>query len=100
MATMTAVYDAPQVSTRVKALTPVVHGGVSYAELAARGLDPAQIVDLSTNVHPYGAPQSVADTIARVTVERYPDPSARGMREAVARHFKVLPDQVVAGNGS
>src|SRR5205814_5465817 len=62
--------------------------------------DPAQVIDLSTNVHPYGAPPSIAATIARVTLERYPDPSASGMRAAVAGHFDVLPDQVIAGNGS
>jgi len=50
--------------------------------------------------HPYGAPPSVADAIARATVERYPDPTARTMREAVARFLHVRPGQVIAGNGS
>src|SRR5215510_14243143 len=93
----------PRVSTRVAGLEPVSHGGASAADLVRQGIDPASVadlVDLSTNVHSYGPPASVAATVARVSLERYPDSNAASMREAMARQLGVEPEQVVAGNGS
>jgi histidinol-phosphate aminotransferase len=93
----------PSVSARVAGLEPVSHGGASTADLVRQGIDPAAIadlVDLSTNVHSYGPPASVAATVARVSLEHYPDANAATMREAMAHQLGVEPEQVVAGNGS
>jgi len=93
----------PCVSTRVAGLEPVSHGGASAADLVRQGIDAAsvaELIDLSTNVHSYGPPASIAATVARVSLERYPDANAASMREAMARQLGVEPDQVVAGNGS
>jgi histidinol-phosphate aminotransferase len=90
----------PSVSARVAGLKPVVHGGVSHEELVRQGMNPNDLIDLSTNVNPYGPPASVAEVVARVSLDRYPDPSATAMREALARQLRVTPEQVIAGNGS
>src|SRR5919206_2504317 len=93
----------PRVSTRVAGLGPVSHGGASAADQVRQGIDPAAIadlIDLSTNVHPYGPPASVAASLAGVSLDRYPDASAATMREAMAHQLGVEPEQVVAGNGS
>ena len=93
----------PCVSARVAGLEPVSHGGASAADLVRQGIDPASVadlIDLSTNVHSYGPPASIAATLARVSLERYPDANAATMRQAMAQQFGVEPEQVVAGNGS
>jgi histidinol-phosphate aminotransferase len=93
----------PSVSARVAGLEPVSHGGASAADLVRQGIDPASVadlLDLSTNVHSYGPPPSIAETLARVSLEHYPDANAATMREAMARQLGVKPEQVVAGNGS
>src|SRR5690242_5590217 len=93
----------PRVSSRVAGLEPVSHGGASAADLVRQGIDPASVadlVDLSTNVHAYGPPPTVAATLARVSLERYPDANAATMRAAMANQLGVQPEQVVAGNGS
>ncbi len=99
MATM-ITQGTPSISGRVAGLEPVVHGGVSHEELVRQGMDPDDLIDLSTNVNPYGPPASIAEVIARVSLDRYPDPSATAMREALARQLRVTPEQVIAGNGS
>jgi len=93
----------PSVSTRIAGLEPLSHGGASAADLVRQGIDAASVddlIDLSTNVHSYGPPASVAATVAQVSLERYPDSNAATMREAMARQLGVEPEQVVAGNGS
>jgi histidinol-phosphate aminotransferase len=93
----------PCVSTRVAGLEPASHGGASAADLVRQGIDAASVadlIDLSTNVHAYGPPASIAATLARVSLEHYPDANAATMREAMARQLGVEPEQVVAGNGS
>ena len=97
------VRTLPCVSNRVAGLEPVSHGGASTADLVRQGVDPASVadlIDLSTNVHSYGPPASVAATLASVSLERYPDANAATMREAMAHQLGVEPEQVVAGNGS
>lgn len=93
----------PSVSARVAGLEPVSHGGASPADLVRQGIEPAalaDLVDLSTNVHAYGPPASLAATLASVSLERYPDANAASMREAMAHQLGVKPEQAVAGNGS
>jgi histidinol-phosphate aminotransferase len=93
----------PSVSTRIAGLEPLSHGGASAADLVRQGVDAASVgdlIDLSTNVHSYGPPASIAATLANVSLDRYPDANAATMREAMARQLGVQPEQVVAGNGS
>jgi histidinol-phosphate aminotransferase len=40
------------------------------------------------------------EAVARLPFHRYPDVAARPLREALARRWKVAPEQVLVGNGS
>jgi histidinol-phosphate aminotransferase len=61
-------------------------------------------VRLNTNEAPTPPPgeftAALADELARIDWHRYPDRSYRGLREAIAAHHGVEPEQVFAANGS
>src|SRR5437764_12238467 len=100
---MTAVrvsQSLPAPSTRVAGLEPIAHGGASWTDLERQGINPKEIIDLSTNVSPYGPPASLSKIVARARLDRYPDAQATRMREAIARRLGLPTDQVIAGNGS
>jgi len=81
-------------------LTPSVHGGVDWAALRAQGVDPAVLVDFSSNQSPLGASPLVAAAVAGAVVDAYPDPHADRLAGALAARHKVRREQVVVGNGS
>ncbi|KVE38766.1 histidinol-phosphate transaminase [Burkholderia sp. TSV86] len=66
----------------------------------------AHPVKLNTNENPYPPSPRALDAIRRELGEtgdalrRYPDPVARRLRETVAAHHGLAPEQVFAGNGS
>lgn len=61
-------------------------------------------VRLNTNESPYPPPQEWLEALVaeagRISFNRYPDRSARALREALARLHGVRPEQVFAANGS
>jgi histidinol-phosphate/aromatic aminotransferase/cobyric acid decarboxylase-like protein len=77
-----------------------VHGGLVAAEIEALGLDPAAVVDFSTNVNPYGPHPAVATAIREAPIDRYPDPEARLARRALAEMLELPPERVVVGAGA
>jgi histidinol-phosphate aminotransferase len=80
--------------------SPVVHDLSPYVP----GEQPKQggLVKLNTNENPYPPSRHVLAAIAAATdrLRLYPDPGASALREAIAAHCDVTPDQVFAGNGS
>jgi histidinol-phosphate aminotransferase len=66
----------------------------------------AHPVKLNTNENPYPPSPRVVEAIRRElgdngeTLRRYPDPTARKLRETVAAHHGIAADQVFVGNGS
>jgi histidinol-phosphate aminotransferase len=61
------------------------------------------LVKLNTNENPYGPSPRVIEALKREADEAlrlYPDPNADLVKEAVARHFELMPNQVFVGNGS
>jgi len=81
-------------------LAPAVHGGVDEGELRSQGIDPAAIVDFSSNQSPLGAAPSARTAAAGAVLDAYPDRSAEGLVAALAERHGVAAEQVVAGNGS
>jgi histidinol-phosphate/aromatic aminotransferase/cobyric acid decarboxylase-like protein len=77
-----------------------IHGGPTAEELAALGLAPGDVLDLSVNVNPYGPAPAVAEAARRAVLERYPDPAARAVRAALAGRWRRAPDEVLFGNGA
>ena len=60
-------------------------------------------VDLSDNTNRWGMPPAAERALREfvpATLTRYPDASARELREAIARYCGVAPDNVVTGCGS
>ncbi len=62
----------------------------------------ANLVKLNTNESPFGpSPLAVAAVRdAAASMRLYPDPEATELREALAAHHGVTPEQVFVGNGS
>ncbi|GGD59139.1 histidinol-phosphate transaminase [Caballeronia grimmiae] len=66
----------------------------------------AHPIKLNTNENPYPPSPRVVDAIRRelgsdgASLRKYPDPTARALREAVAAHHGLRVEQVFAGNGS
>ncbi len=60
------------------------------------------IVKLNTNENPYPPSPRALAAIAAATerLRFYPDPGATALRETIARHYGVAPEEVFAGNGS
>jgi histidinol-phosphate aminotransferase len=66
------------------------------------GLDPSGIIKLASNENPFG-PSPLAALAAKRAVEQgqlYPDGGCYGLREKLAKHHGLSPDQFVIGNGS
>jgi histidinol-phosphate/aromatic aminotransferase/cobyric acid decarboxylase-like protein len=76
------------------------HGGPIADELARLGIRPDELIDFSASVNPYGPSPEVAEAIRHAPLGRYPDPTARDARCAVARYHDTAPERVVVGNGS
>lgn len=66
----------------------------------------AHPVKLNTNENPYPPSPRVLEAIRRelgedgASLRKYPDPTARALRETVARHHGLRVEQVFVGNGS
>src|SRR3954466_11337443 len=63
----------------------------------------ANLVKLNTNESPFGPSPLALEAmraVAAETLRLYPDPEATELREALATHHGVKPEQVFVGNGS
>lgn len=78
----------------------VVHGGLDPREVAAMGLDPDAILDLSANLHPEGTSEVMRNALATVVWDRYPIADAAPVRDAIARHEGVAPACVLPVAGA
>lgn len=78
------------------------HGGDAAALLKRFGL-PADhpVEDVSANLNPLGPPPWVADWLVErfSGLSRYPEPSYRAARQAIAEHEGIAPEQVLLTNG-
>ena len=83
-----------------KDVLPRVHGGVSLDELAAIGVDLRETVDFSASINPYGPCPAVLHAVRACQIDRYPDPTAAGLRRALAGAHGVASHRIVVGNGA
>lgn len=91
---------APQPNPHIRALQPVAHGALDYAELERLALAPEVIIDFSANSNPYGPPPGVADAIRTVPLERYPDRQALALRRSLSSHLGIPIGHILAANGA
>ena len=78
------------------------HDGDVFGAAIEAGLNPDEILDFSANVNPVPVPDAVRQAIQESanSLGRYPDPSARDLRQHAAQAFGVSPEELLAGNGS
>lgn len=89
--------DSPPAGERVRrellALQPPVHGGLRAGESP-------EPVDFSANLNDFLPEPPLADWLAQVRWDRYPDPDATALRQALASAAGVPLETVWPGNGS
>ena len=83
-----------------EARAAAVHGGVEPAALIAEGIDPAEIVDFSSNQAPLGIAPEARAAASQAVLDAYPERDATALATALARRHRVVAAQVVVGNGS
>ncbi|RMA97595.1 histidinol-phosphate transaminase [Hydrogenothermus marinus] len=61
-------------------------------------------VKLSSNENPYELPgwlkEEIANEIKKLSFNRYPDPTYKQLKEIIANHYNIKPENIVLGNGS
>jgi histidinol-phosphate aminotransferase len=78
----------------VHELTPYVPGEQPRLE---------NLVKLNTNENPYGPSPRAIEAISKALgdgLRLYPDPGSERLRQAIADHYNLSPNQVFVGNGS
>lgn len=82
---------------------PVYQPGRPIEEVARQfGLDPAGIIKLASNENPLG-PSRLALRAARAALRDmhlYPDGNAYYLKQKLAAHLRVRPENIILGNGS
>ena len=76
------------------------HGDLDWQELHGLGLGPADVLDFSTCVNPYGPSPRVRAALAEVSLSRYPDRQSTKLRLALAEWLAVKPANILVGNGT
>lgn len=77
----------------IAAVPDVPHGGLA-AHL------PADALDFSSNVNPYGPSPRVWAAMRQVAIEHHPDPRAAPLRRLLAQREGLPPEALLVGNGS
>ena len=77
--------------------------GRSPTEVAGEhGIPEERIVKLASNENPLGAPPLAVEAVRRAAerMNRYPEPLADRLREAISRYVNLPPECILVGNGS
>lgn len=82
----------------------IPHGTLDYAEIAALGIRPDDLIVFSSNINPYGPPPAVIEHLrAALTaplISRYPDRLSLAVRARLAAHYQVPEEAILVGNGT
>lgn len=76
------------------------HGGNIYKIFREKNID--KILDYSSNINPYGLPESLKKEIFEklFVLERYPDPDYIELREKIAEKNNLNIENIIVGNGA
>ena len=77
-----------------------IHGGPQDDEIHSLGIHRDQLLDFSVNTNPYGPCPAVVESLRAAAIDRYPDPTGRSVREAMAPLLCLSPDEIALGNGA
>jgi histidinol-phosphate aminotransferase len=97
---MTTLSGGLEVASHIQQLIPYVPGKTT--DEVQRELGLTDIIKLASNENPLGPSPAAIDAIRKAAELSglYPEGNAPKLREAVARHLDVLPDNLIFGNGS
>lgn len=78
------------------------HGGNLLWAAQVANCSPSNILDVSANINPLGPPESAIAAIQYHlgSLRSYPNPSYRGLRQAIGRFHTIDPEWIVPGNGA
>ena len=78
------------------------HGGRIFDIARQLGVSPGDILDFSASINPLGIPASVRQAVLNALEQavHYPDSNATELRQALALHHGLTPEQFCIGNGS
>ena len=85
------------------ASTPHRHGGNRQERAEALGCKPAELLDLSASLVPFGPPSWLPRALRRAIANEltpYPDRRYASLRAQIASHHGLDPDWVLPGNGA
>jgi threonine-phosphate decarboxylase len=78
------------------------HGGNIYRFIEERNIRMDEVIDFSASINPLGVPESamkkIKDNIKYLC--HYPDPDAKHLTQAIAKHLGIDPQYILCGNGS
>lgn len=79
-----------------------MHGGNIYRLIEERNLGIDKILDFSASINPLGVPESAIKAINNNLryLCHYPDPDAKHLTQAIAKHLGIDPQYILCGNGS
>lgn len=78
---------------------PPVHGGLDCEEIRSLGLNPAEVLDFSSNLNPFFPYGDLLKNVCE-GANVYPDAGYSELRASIASAHGVAPDSVFAGNGA
>ena len=78
------------------------HGGNIYVAAHRLGCQPAEIVDMSSNINPLGPPEGLRSYLRNhlAQILNLPDVSADTIVHHFAEHYDLDPKRILAGNGT
>ena len=78
------------------------HGGDIYELARNLGCQPADIIDMSSNINPLGPVPALLEHLREnlTVLDALPDVDGKGVVEAFANHFGLPVERVLAGNGT
>jgi histidinol-phosphate aminotransferase len=91
---------AISLSGAASSLGPPQHGGLDYRALKEAGVSPDEVLDFSVCTNPFGPSPAVLEAVAKADVARYPDSAAWALRERLATHHGLHPEQVLVTSGA
>lgn len=79
-----------------------LHGGNIYRFIKEKNIEADEVIDFSASINPLGVPKGVAEKISHNIkyLCHYPDPDAKDLTQAIARHMEIDPRHILCGNGS
>ena len=81
--------------------SPIVHALTPYVPGEQPRID--KLIKLNTNENPYPPSANALSALRQAANEGlrlYPDPEASALKAAIAKHYRIQPEQVFVGNGS